>query len=209
MVSLTGISSGAVTTFSAVSAGSARISTIQSVCLRTGPTCTSSWIARGASSWLTTCPVAAASTTIEVPRRAPVERLADLPAHLADGEDLLHPGRGVGDEVERTRQRADAPHDRDPGLHPEVLPQRRLGAHLHRRDARVDLTWLEADRRMLEERGQVALAVDLDEQHPLAALGRQECRRRGDGALPDAALAGEEQQAAVEQAGRRAHRRPG
>ena len=45
MVSLTGISSGDVTTLSAVSAGSESSSTIQSVWLRIGPTCTSSWIA--------------------------------------------------------------------------------------------------------------------------------------------------------------------
>ena len=54
MVSFTGISSGDVTTLSAVSAGSESSSTIQPVWLRMGPTATSSWIASGASSWLIT-----------------------------------------------------------------------------------------------------------------------------------------------------------
>ena len=36
-----------------------------------------------------------------------VVALAHLPAELADGEDLLHAGRGVGDEVERPGQRPD------------------------------------------------------------------------------------------------------
>ena len=54
MVSFTGISSGDVTTLSAVSAGSESSSTIQPVWLRIGPTATSSWIASGASSWLIT-----------------------------------------------------------------------------------------------------------------------------------------------------------
>ena len=33
--------------------------------------------------------------------------LADLPQELADGEDLLHAGRGVGHEVEGAGQRPD------------------------------------------------------------------------------------------------------
>jgi hypothetical protein len=54
MVSFTGISSGDVTTFSAVSAGSDSSSVSHPVWLRMGPTATSSWIASGASSWLIT-----------------------------------------------------------------------------------------------------------------------------------------------------------
>ncbi len=63
IVSLTGISSGVATTLRLVTEGSESSSTIQSVCSRTMPTETSSWIARGASSWPMMWPVAAASTT--------------------------------------------------------------------------------------------------------------------------------------------------
>ncbi len=69
----------------------------------------------------------------------------------------------------------------------------------------MHLTGLEADRGVLEQRGQVVLGVDLDQQDALALLGREQRGRRGDGALADTALAGEEQQPAVEQCGRRAH----
>ena len=37
-----------------------------------------------------------------------VVALTNLVAELADREDLLHAGRGVGDEVEHARQRPDA-----------------------------------------------------------------------------------------------------
>ncbi|CAB4866490.1 unannotated protein [freshwater metagenome] len=62
IVSLTGISSGVVTTLRAVIAGSARRSVIHSVCERIGPTLTKSFMASGAPNCATTCPVAAAST---------------------------------------------------------------------------------------------------------------------------------------------------
>ena len=48
----------------------------------------------------------------EVPVGAALERLAHLPADLADGEDLLHARRGVGDEVEHARERAEPPEHR-------------------------------------------------------------------------------------------------
>ena len=143
----------------------------------------------------------------QVPLRAPLERLPELPADLADRQDLLHPGRRVGNEVECTGERAQAAEDRDPRLHLEVLAQRRLGVHLHREHARMYLARLEADRCVLEQRGQVALGVDFDEQHPLAALGGEQRSRRSDRALADPALPGEEQEPPVEQAGRGAHRR--
>ena len=62
MVSATGISSGVVTMFTAVTAGSAIRSATQRVCSRSGPTSMSSWIASAAPSWATMWPVAAAST---------------------------------------------------------------------------------------------------------------------------------------------------
>ena len=137
----------------------------------------------------------------EVPVGASLERLAQLPADLADGEDLLHARRGGGDEVERARHGSDAPEHGHPRLHLEVLTQRRLGVHLHREHARVHLAGFEPHRRVLEEVGEVVLGVDLDEQDLLALVGGEECGGRGDGALADAALAGEEEQPAVEQAG--------
>ena len=56
--------------------------------------------------------------------------------------------------------------------------------------------------RVLELRGDVALGVDLDEQDALADVRREQRGGRGHRALADAALAREEQQAAVEQLGR-------
>ena len=66
----------------------------------------------------------------------------------------------------------------------------------------MDLARLEADRPLLELRGDVALGVDLDEQDPLADARREQRGRGGDRALADAALAREEEQAPVEQIGR-------
>ena len=62
-VSVTGISSGVVTTTTPVARGSSRMSSIHSVWSRTRPTCTSSLITRGAAIWATMCPLASASTT--------------------------------------------------------------------------------------------------------------------------------------------------
>ena len=207
MVSLTGISSGVVTTCSAVVAGSESSSTIHSVCWRTGPTCTSPWMARGESSWETMWPVAAASTTTRSQSARPSREFAHLPAQLADGEDLADAGRRGGDEVEDAGQRSEPPEHRDPPVQPQVLAQRILGAHLHREDARVDLTRFEPDRGLFEQRGEVAFGVDLDEQHAAAPLGREQRDRRGDRALADPALAGEEEELAVQEA--RAERRRG
>ena len=63
----------------------------------------------------------------------------------------------------------------------------------------MHLDRLEPDRLVLEQRRQVALGVDLDEQHALAVLGGQQRDRGGDGALADPALAREEEQAMVEE----------
>jgi hypothetical protein len=59
----------------------------------------------------------------EVPGGPALDGLPHLPAHLADGEDLLHARSGVGDEVEDVRERADAPDHRDLEVEPEVLAQ--------------------------------------------------------------------------------------
>ena len=53
----------------------------------------------------------------------------------------------------------------------------------------------------LEEVGQVALGVDLADERALAVLRGEQRERRGDGRLADAALAGDEEQLAIEQVG--------
>ena len=125
--------------------------------------------------------------------------LAHLPRQLADGEDLLHAGRGVGDEVEGPGERADAGEERQLELEAEVLLQRLLGVHRHRPEVGLQLTGLEAGVAGLVEVGQVALGVDLADEGALALLGRQHAEPGRDGRLADATLAGDEDELAVEQ----------
>ena len=114
-------------------------------------------------------------------------------------EDLLDPRRGVGDEVERAGQRADAPDERHLDEQPQVLAQRVLGVHRHREQVGVDLARLERQRRGVERGGERALGVHLAHQRALAGAGAEVGERGGDRRLADAALAGDEQQAAIEQ----------
>ena len=98
-----------------------------------------------------------------------VVALPDLVADLADGEDLLHAGRGVGHEVERPGQRAEPGHQRAGA---------RRAAGTRAASPRCSSPWprsrrgpgrrLEAQRAGLEGRGQRALGVHLADQHPLA-----------------------------------------
>ena len=139
-------------------------------------------------------PVAARVDDDEVDVGAALDRLAHLPADLADGEDLLHARRRVRDEVERLARAGRArPSTGTRRLSLQVLLQRRLGVHRHREDPGIDLARLEADRALLELRGDVALGVDLDEQDALADVRREQRGRGGDRALADAALAREEE----------------
>ena len=140
----------------------------------------------------------------EVPGGPALDGLPDLPADLPDGEDLLHPGRGGGHEVEHLGQRPDPPRDRHPQVQPQVLLERRLGVHGHGRQPGEDDLGPEPDRALLEEGGDVTPAVGRDEQHPLALLGGEQSHGGRDGALADPALSGEEQQPAAEQVRRRA-----
>ena len=143
----------------------------------------------------------------EVPVGAALDRLAQLPHDLADGEDLLHARRRGGDEVEGPGQWPDTPE----------TGTRACTFRYSRSDASVSIciakmpgyTWRGSNPtgRMLEQRGEVVLGVDLDEQDPLAPLGGEQRRRRGHRALPDPALPGEEEQPAIEQGRRGAHRR--
>ena len=129
-VSLTGSSSGVVTTTTPVWWGSARISVIQRVWSRTRPTCTRSLIDQGAESWAAMWPEAAASTTSG--RSGAPGPVADL----ADGEDLLTPG-GVGHEVERPGPAAPAGPPGQAHEQPEVL-RSESSVFGHRRDPVVD-----------------------------------------------------------------------
>ena len=63
----------------------------------------------------------------------------------------------------------------------------------------IDLARREADGLLLELRGDVALGVDLDEQHALPVARGEQRGGRGHRALADTALAREEQAAAIEQ----------
>ena len=124
--------------------------------------------------------------------------LAHLVAQLADGEDLLHAGRRVGDEVERARQRPDLAEQRDLHEQPQVLAQRVLGVHRHREQLWLDLARLERERGGVEGGRQRTLGVHLAHQHtPAVACGEQRQRRR-DRRLADTALAGDEDQPPVE-----------
>jgi hypothetical protein len=65
----------------------------------------------------------------------------------------------------------------------------------------LHLARLEAGLTDLEAASQAALRVDLADEGPLAPLGGQERQSRGDGRLADTSLAGDEQQASVEEVG--------
>jgi hypothetical protein len=127
--------------------------------------------------------------------------LLDLVAELADGQDLLHARRGVGDEVERPGQRADLGQQRELELEAQVLLQRLLGVHGHGPEAGLDLAGIERGRPGLVEVGQVALGVDLAHERALAARRGEQPEAGRDGGLADAPLAGDEQQPSVEEVG--------
>ncbi len=128
-----------------------------------------------------------------------VVALPHLVAELADRQDLAHAGRRAGDEVEGARQGTDAREQRHLELQPEVLLERLLGLHRHREEVGGNLPGFEGDGPGLEERGQVALGVDLAHQSPLAAPGSQHPQARRHRRLADATLAGDEEETPIEQ----------
>ena len=133
-----------------------------------------------------------------------VVALAHLVGELADGEDLLDARRRVGDEVERAGERADAPDERDADEQPQVLAQRVLGVHRH-----GERGWA-STRRGSNSSGAASKAAA---SAPLASISHTSVRSPGAGGevgergrdrrLADAALAGDEQQLAIEE-----HQRP-
>jgi hypothetical protein len=125
--------------------------------------------------------------------------LADLVGELADGEDLLHARRGVGDEVERPRQRADPADERQPDEDPEVLAERVLGVHRHREEVLVEAARSERQRPRVECRRECSLRIHLADERPLAGARAELGQRSRDGGLADAALARDEEQLPLEQ----------
>jgi len=109
---------------------------------------------------------------------------AHLVTHLADREDLFHPGRRIGDEVEGLGEDPDPRDERYPHVEPDVFTQCFFGAVHARREVRMR----RADR---------VLAVHRDEEGLFPPSSRQQCDGRGDGRLSDASLARDEQQTAV------------
>ena len=137
----------------------------------------------------------------EVPAGAALDRLAHLPADLADGEDLLHPRRGGGDEIEHPGERPEPADDRHLEVEPQVLLQARLGVHRHQRHPGHHLAGRERDGAAFEALRDGALRVDVDDEDPPAPLRRDERERRRDGALADAALSRDDEQAPPEEVG--------
>jgi hypothetical protein len=125
--------------------------------------------------------------------------LAHLVGELADGEDLLHARRRVGDEVEGAGERTDLGEQRDLQLEAQVLLERLLGVHRHRPQARLELPGREGGLPRLVEVGQVALGVDLAHEGALALLGGEQGQGCRDGGLADAALPRDEEELAVEE----------
>ena len=128
-------------------------------------------------------------------------RLADLPGQLADREDLLHARRGVGDEVEGLRQGAEAGDERQVQVDAQVLPQRRLGVHRHDPHAVGPGDRFETHLAQVERGGQVALGVDLAGERAPAPGGGEQRQAGRHRRLPHAALAGDDEQAAIEEVG--------
>ncbi len=193
-VSVTGISSGVVTTATAVVAASSSRSRIHAV-----------WSRDHADVHEIVDHPRGGDLGDDVAGRLGVDddevvvALAHLEAQLADGEDLLHAGRRVGDEVERAGERPDAPDQGDAHEQPQVLAERVLGVHRHGEQARLELARGELQRGRVVGRGERTLGVHLADEHALA-LRRAEARQRGrDRGLADPALAGDEHQPAVEQ----------
>ena len=128
-----------------------------------------------------------------------VVALAHLVGELADAEDLLHAGGGVGDEVEGAGERPDAPDERHADEQAEVLAQRVLGVHVHAEQVALELARLELEVAGIERGGEGVLGVHRAHQRAPAAASAEQGERGCDRRLADPTLAGDEQQLMVEQ----------
>ena len=104
------------------------------------------------------------TTRLRVDDDEVVVLLSHLVCQLADGKDLFDAGRRVGDEVERARQRTDAPDQRQLHEEPQVLAQRVLGVHRHRGESGLERARCEIEHRRIERRGEITLGVHLAHQ---------------------------------------------
>ena len=126
--------------------------------------------------------------------------LAHLVGELADAEDLLHAGRGVGDEVERAGERTDATDERDlartaagtRAASPRCSSPSRTGRG-RAGGARTRAVWCRAPRPGRPWRPSRTRAC------ACPARAREVGERGGDRRLADAALAGDEEQVAIEE----------
>ena len=150
-------------------------------------------------------PVAAASTITTSQSARPSSDSRTSQQTLPTVRISLTPGAAVATKSRTLASGTDPAEHRDAQVAPQVLAQGASVSICMAQHPGVDLDAGETDRGVLEQRGQVALGVDLDEQDAPAVLGQEERRRGGDRALADPALAGEEQQSALEEA--RAERR--
>ncbi len=132
-------------------------------------------------------------------RAAGVPRELGELVDLADAEQLPHPGR-------RHRERLEQPAGAErlaerAGLDPQVLLHRGLGVDRDRVEALGELHLLEALAGLGERPPHPVLAGELGDDRAPSLPGRAQSERGGDRRLADAALPGDEDQAAVEQSG--------
>ena len=205
-VSCTGISSSTVTRCTAVRCERSSVITV-SAWLLIGPT-----LASPASSVLTLRnwairPVGGASSTTasysraSLLRRVALHRLVDL----AGQQHVAHARRDGGREVDDAEPVERLAGAAEPVVHREVLQQRRLGVDVParttvaavRRAPCGDPALLVGQRGDVEELGDALAALDLAQQHVLAAGGQRQRQRGGDRRLAGAALAGDDVQAHV------------
>ena len=129
--------------------------------------------------------------------------LGELP-DLADRDQLLQARRGGGQVVEDAAAEEHVPHRPHLQLQQHVLAHRLVGVDRDRPEVLLHLDLVEADVGVLEHPRGVLLRGDLADDRPLPFRRRPQSQRDRDRRLADAALAGDEDQALVEEFGDRA-----
>ncbi len=118
---------------------------------------------------------------------------------LADRHQLLQPRRG-GDEVAVELAADDHPlHALHRQHEPEILAERRLAVDREEAEAGEDFCRRLGAAVDAEHLAETAARTHLRQQHALAALGERDREERGDGALPDAAFADDEEHPPLEE----------
>ena len=181
--SLTGVSSGSVTSITWQRAGSLSSSTTSAACLWTGPTVTASSSPRAESRKRDRVPGGGRVEHDQVGDAGPLELL-----HLAQHEDVPHAGHRGGDDVERARP-TEALRDPSHTVVVEVVEQGVVGGERARPQPRSELRFLVGERGLAEARREPRFALDLDDQHAHARAGRCGGQRGGHRRLADPTLA--------------------